>query len=319
MASVWGDQRFAPDRVAHYDRRMERSLARRALTAMLVTALALALYVTPASAVILGPSTAFTPGSTYLALGDSVTFGYLENTVVPAPRYHDQAYFLGYPEHLAKELHAKVVNPACPGETSASLINAKAQSNGCENSLGGAAGYRTLYPLHVAYTGSQLVFAVHYLKSHPSVRLVSLMIGANDLFLCMKQLKDGCLSSSDQKALRARTAHNIRIILAAIRTQAHYHGQLIVVHYYSLNDSLALYNSVSESLNAAETAGAAGFHVKFADGFGIWAAHTRNFGGNTCAAGLLTRWGPGAGTCGVHPSFAGQSLLAEAVLRALTL
>ena len=56
---------------------------------MLVTAFALALYVVPASAAILGPGTAFTPGSSYLALGDSVTFGYLENTVVPTPPYHE--------------------------------------------------------------------------------------------------------------------------------------------------------------------------------------------------------------------------------------
>jgi lysophospholipase L1-like esterase len=299
---------------------MERIYARRALTTVLATVCAFALLIAPAMArPAIGPNTPFTPGATYLALGDSVTFGYLESTVVPTPNYKNQAYFLGYPEHLAKELHANVVNPSCPGETSASLINPKAQSNGCENSLGSKVGYRTLYPLHIAYKGSQLAFAVAYLKSHHNVRLVSLMIGANDLFLCMKQLKDGCLSTSDQTALRARIAHNIHIILAAVRKQARYHGQIIIVHYYSLNDASSLYNSVSENLNAAENSGARPFHVKFADSFGIWAAHTHNFAGNTCAAGLLTRWGAGAGTCGVHPSFAGQSLLAEAVLRVLTL
>jgi hypothetical protein len=35
------------------------------------------------------------PGSQYLALGDSVTFGYMEPTVVPAPNYGDAASFPG--------------------------------------------------------------------------------------------------------------------------------------------------------------------------------------------------------------------------------
>src|SRR5438309_5288209 len=161
---------------------MERIFAPRALMTVLATACALALLAAPVSAdPAIGPNTPFTPSATYLALGDSVTFGYLESTVVPTPNYRNQAYFRGYPEHLAKELHAKVVNPSCPGETSASLINARAQSNGCENSLGSKIGYRTLYPLHVKYRGSQLAYAISYLRKHHNVRLVSLMIGANDL------------------------------------------------------------------------------------------------------------------------------------------
>jgi lysophospholipase L1-like esterase len=296
---------------------MERSLARRALTAMLVTAFALALYATSASAAILGPGTAFTPGSSYLSLGDSVTFGYLENTVVPTPPYHNQAYFLGYPEHLAKELHAKVVNPSCPGETSASLINSRAQSNGCENALHSAIGYRTLYPLHVRYSGSQLAFAVKYLRTHPHVRLVSLMIGFNDFYLCQATTKDQCLAKSELKLLLARITHNVHTIVSAIRTRGHYHGQLIIVHYYSLNYTVALINKIVSAVNAAQDAGAAPFHFKVANGYGMFRAQTRDFGGDSCTAALITRLSNGK--CGVHPTFAGQSLLAEAVLRALTL
>jgi lysophospholipase L1-like esterase len=297
---------------------MERIYARRTLTTVLATACAFALLIAPATArPAIGPHTPFVPGATYLALGDSVTFGYLESTVVPTPNYKNQAYFLGYPEHLAKDLHATVVNAACSGETSASLINPRAQSNGCENSLGSKVGYRTLYPLHVAYKGSQLAFAVRYLKTHHNVRLVSLMIGANDLFLCQKETKDACLASSEQKPVLASIAANVHTILSAIRNRAHYHGQIIIVNYYSLNYASSLYNGFSQTLNAAQDRGAMPFHVRFADGYGIFAAHTRDFAGNTCASGLITRWG--AGTCGVHPSFAGQSLLAEAVLRVLTL
>ena len=38
-----------------------------------------------------------------------------------------------------------------------------------------------MFPLHVKYSGSQLDYAVSYLKTHKKVRLVSLMVGANDL------------------------------------------------------------------------------------------------------------------------------------------
>jgi hypothetical protein len=42
--------------------------------------------------------TPITRGSRYLALGDSVTFGYQEDGVVPTPDYHDASSFVGYPE-----------------------------------------------------------------------------------------------------------------------------------------------------------------------------------------------------------------------------
>src|SRR5947209_7007687 len=57
------------------------------------------------------------PGSQYLALGDSITFGYMEANVVPPPNYNNAASFLGYPELLGRELHLRVANAACPGET----------------------------------------------------------------------------------------------------------------------------------------------------------------------------------------------------------
>ena len=297
---------------------MERIYERRALTAVLAMVCALVLYTAPASArPAIGPNTPFTPGSTYLALGDSVTFGYLESTVTPAPNYTHQGYFLGYPEHLAKDLHATVVNPSCPGETSASLINNQAQSNGCENTLRGKVGYRTLYPLHVAYTGSQLAFAVRYLRMHPKVRLVSLMIGFNDFFICETTTKDACLSASEQKPLLAKITRNVRTIVSAIRNQAHYRGQLIILHYYSLNYGLGVINKVVAAVNGAQDAGAAGAHFRVADGYALFKAQSRDFGGDTCAAALITRLSNGK--CGVHPTFAGQALLAEAVLRALTL
>ena len=102
---------------------------RRSLPPVFVAACATAAIAAP-GAVAKGKwsagATRVTAGSTYLALGDSVTFGYMEPGVVPAPDYHSAASFLAYPEQLGAELHLKVANAACPGETSASLIDASA-------------------------------------------------------------------------------------------------------------------------------------------------------------------------------------------------
>src|SRR5947208_20683 len=97
---------------------------------LLISALSFCAAAPAAGAVVRPP---VTPGSGYLALGDSVTFGYQEPQVVPAPNYQDAASFTGYPEQLGPQLKLNVANAACPGETSTSLINPKAKSNGCEN------------------------------------------------------------------------------------------------------------------------------------------------------------------------------------------
>ena len=69
--------------------------------------------------------------------------------VTPPLDYLDASNFRGFPEVLENaRLGLRVVNASCPGETTASLIDATAQSNGCENSLGSPVGYRTAFPLH---------------------------------------------------------------------------------------------------------------------------------------------------------------------------
>jgi lysophospholipase L1-like esterase len=259
-----------------------------------------------------------TRGSRYLALGDSVTFGYEEPGVVPTPNYSNPATLLGYPEQLGAELHLIVANAACPGETTDSLINANAASNGCENVGGSGTGYRKLFPLHVRYRGSQLAYAVAYLKAHPDVRLVSLMIGANDLFRCQATTADGCSGPGELQRTLAHIARNVRKILSAIRNRAHYDGQLAIVNYYSLNYASALVSGISRSLNAAVDGAAKPFHVEIGDGFGAFKLGTRRAGGDPCAARLLT-FIPSAKGCGIHPSYAGQALLAQALEKAIKL
>jgi lysophospholipase L1-like esterase len=300
-----------------------RATARRALTFVVLTACAaLGLALVSAPALAKKPAkkptaskitihTPVTPGSGYLALGDSVTFGYEEQQVVPTPNYADASSFIGYPELLGAELHLTVANAACSGETSSSLINTSAQSNGCENAPGSTTGYRTMFPLHVKYSGSQLDYAVSYLKTHKNVRLVSLMIGANDFFVCQETTADHCASLPEEAAVGATVSKNIKTILTAIRSKAHYGGQIAIVNYYSLNYSSAAGNAQSELLNTTQDSAAKPFHVEIVDGFGEFETAAAHSGGNSCTAGLITQLSTGG--CGIHPSYAGQSLLAQAL------
>jgi len=301
-----------------------RATARRALKLVVLTActaLGLALASAPALAKTSSKTpkapkvtihTPVTPGSGYLALGDSVTFGYEEQQVVPAPNYADASSFVAYPEMLGSELHLTVANAACRGETSSSLIDPTAQSNGCENAPGGGPAYRPLFPLHVKYTGSQLDYAVSYLKKHRDVQLVSLMIGANDLFLCQETTVDHCASPIELAAVIGTITKNVKTILSAIRNKAHYGGQLAIVNYYSPVASL---DGIIAPANQTIDNTAKPFHVVVADGFGEFAAADAHSGGNPCTAGLLTQLSTGG--CGIHPSYAGQGLLAQALAKAI--
>jgi lysophospholipase L1-like esterase len=300
--------------------------ARRTLTLCAATmfmlgapATAGALARAPRQALPVTPRTPVAVGSRYLALGDSVTFGYEEAGVVPASNYKDASSFLGYPELLGAELRLKVANAACSGETSSSLINRSAQSNGCENSPGNPnAGYRTAFPLHVNYKGSQLAYALSYLRSHRNVKLVSLMIGANDAFVCQETTADKCASASEQQAVAKTVTHNIRHMLSAIRHKAHYAGQLAIVNYYSLDYSSPASNAQTMFLNKVQDSAAKPFHVEIADGFGEWRVASIHSGGSPCTAGLLTQLGTPS-KCGIHPSYSGQSLLAQALEKAIRL
>src|SRR5215472_1068235 len=127
-----------------------RSLIRRAAVVAGV-AVGMAAVLMPAVPASAGSVTGPAANGTYLALGDSVAFGYVPPNAVPAPNYLDPHSLVGYPELLARQLHEHVANASCPGETSTSMLVAGAPSNGCENEPGSPIGYRTLFPLHVGY------------------------------------------------------------------------------------------------------------------------------------------------------------------------
>jgi hypothetical protein len=113
----------------------------------------------------------------YLALGDSVSFGFITSAGF---EYVNPENFVGFPDYVGQPLKFSTNNAACPGETSGSFLSSAAPDDGCRF-------YRSQVPLHVSYSSTQLDFAVAFLKAHPNTKLVSVGLGANDVLLLQKQ------------------------------------------------------------------------------------------------------------------------------------
>jgi lysophospholipase L1-like esterase len=219
-------------------------------------------------------------------------------TVVPGP----EALRLG------------VWNASCPGETTASMLVPGAQSNGCENSLGSPIGYRPQYPLHVQYEGTQMEYALRYLAVHRHTKLVTIDIGANDVFLCEETTADACASPAEFDAVLQQIAANLTTICTLIRDVAYYNDLLVALTYYSLTYSNppSAQETALEALNSVIASVTEKFGGKVADGFAAFDAPSLAAGGSGCAAELLIPVPP-AGTCNIHPSPAGHLLLAQAI------
>lgn len=245
-------------------------------------------------------------GPSYLALGDSVVFGFIAGDGFA---YGNANNFIGYPDYVGRALGLNVANASCPGEASGGFQSAAptANDNGCR-------GFKASAPLHVSYNGAptQLAFATAYLKSHPNTHLVTLGLGANDAFI----LQRTCLDTNCLLAGLAAMSANIDAILGDIRATG-YHGVLEVVNYYSLDYGDPSQVQGAQLLNHFVTASAAKRGAVVADAFTAWQHAASVAGGHTCEAGLLNiaadSPAPALPNCDVHPSQSGQQLLARVV------
>lgn len=260
------------------------------------------------------PASATSEGHSYLALGDSVPFGY---SPLVDPHFADN--FVGYPEIVARRLNIEDVNAACPGEATAGFLSLSGTDNGCR-------AFRFVFnlPLHVKYSGTQMDFALAYLRSHHNTRLVTLMLGANDAFVFEVEHPD-CVPPSAPpppscipllNALFATINANLNTILSEIRSTG-YTGLIVAVTYYSLNYADPFVVAGTEALNAQMIEAANAHGALIASGFDAWQAATPltpPVNGDPCLAGLLIPVGSG---CNIHPSPLGRDLLAGAVINAI--
>ncbi len=278
-------------------------------------------------------------GKKYLALGDSIPFGFDPVHASTTPTQISK--FVGYPE-LVNLVGVRSVNAGCPGETTGSFLDASAPDNGCHGwKASGAA-------LHVDYNGAptQFAYALDFLAANKTkTATVSIQLGANDLFLlqnsctasaptpeavgacivasggtktpveCGTELVTACIGAG-APAVIGQTAQNIGIIIGGIR-QTGYTGQVVVATYYALNyanpadPNLQLIYALDQAL--VQVAQATGSHV--AKGFSTFGAASARAGGDSGLAGL--RYKLPDGTYDFHPSRTGQILLAAAVAAAV--
>ena len=246
----------------------------------------------------------------YLALGDSVVFGYITRA---GYAWGNANNFIGYPDYVGLELDLSSADAACPGETTSGFISSIGADNGCRP-------YRANFPLHVAYNSTQLDYATQFLAKHKKTKLVSVSLGANDLFLLQKACflqpdPAACIATGLPGALGAIGA-NMNTILGSLRATG-FKGVLMVVNYYSLDYSDPQGTAITALLNQvlADVADANGAVVADAySAFGA-AAMTPFAGGQPCKTGLLNvnPQDPTLSTCDVHPSQSGQQLLADTV------
>jgi lysophospholipase L1-like esterase len=239
----------------------------------------------------------------YLALGDSVPFG-LNPLLVPPP---NDNVFVGYPEYLRELLDMPLENAACPGETTASFTSLEAAGAGTALNC---AGFKASGWLHADYTGTQLDYALEFLRTHTRVRLVTIALGANDLFdlqaACSFQA--GCILGG-LPSVQERIRSSMNQILGALQ-QTGYEGEIVVPLYYSPSPDLLVTGAVS-AMNQALAGIDPALGVGFVDLQAAFLRESAAFGNDPCAAGLLVPL-PGGG-CDEHPSVAGAQLIAAEI------
>ena len=242
-------------------------------------------------------------GRPYLALGDSVSFGFITNAGF---EYVNPENFIGFPDYVGQTLKLHTSNAACPGETSGSFLSSTAPDDGCRF-------YRSQVPLHVSYTSTQLDFAVSFLKSHPETRVVSIGLGANDVLLLRAQCADDptCIALGLPHVLFA-VETNLITILSNLRA-AGFKGIIVVVNYYSVDYSDTNETAITVALNQTLAAASAQAGSVVADVFTAFQAAAGPAGGHTCNVGLLNALPQNQFACDIHPSQSGQKLIARTV------
>jgi GDSL-like Lipase/Acylhydrolase family len=282
---------------------------------------AIALVVMLAATMLAGPLVRRTlaasgPPPPYLALGDSVAFGYS-----PLVDPSDPHNFSGYPTPAAQALKESLTNASCPGETSSHFIDLTGSDHGC-------GVYRANFPLHVGYSGAQLAFADSFLQSHPATQVVSINIGANDLFV-LQTTCGGNISCirAGLPGMLATLAANLNTIYGHIRNLDGYHNALVALTYYSLNYTDPVGTAIISEVNTVVAQVTVNWGGKVADGFGAFKAITvPTFNGDSCAAGLLIL--VSSTTCNIHPSYpsdnglephadTGRAALGQAIVNAV--
>jgi lysophospholipase L1-like esterase len=150
------------------------------------------------------------PKTYYLALGDSLAYGY-------QPDFNwDDGYNDDFYAYLqSTDGNLSITNYACPGETSVSFL-----TNTCP--------FKFL--VKNWYWPSQMQAALNFIAAHPGqVSPVTLDMGANDLLSCFS---NGNINQSCAQQAFTNVEQNLPIIYSNLVSALHGQGDLLIMDYY---------------------------------------------------------------------------------------
>jgi lysophospholipase L1-like esterase len=206
------------------------------------------------------------PKRYYLALGDSLAFGFqFVKFNANFPSVPASIFSTGYADDLAGMLQEirpgiTTLNYGCPGETSVTFIQ-----GGCIYTAAG-------FPLHDPYDGSQLSAALAFLHAHRGqVSPITINLGVNDLngltTLCGDDVS--CYFANGP-ALLQTIATNLHYILSQLRAAAP-DAEIITFTNYDVAFLLdARFLQLTQAFNSAIISTAASSSVRVADVFGAF-------------------------------------------------
>ena len=239
------------------------------------------------------------PQKYYLALGDSLAFGFQGFKVVPP--FAPTQFTTGYVDDFARQLltakdEIRTVNDGCPGATTTTLL-----------SVAGCTTYP--FPLHHSYATTQIADAVAFLNANPDkVSPITLNIGANDTLAavtaCGGLANIPCIIGA-VPGLQTSIGGGVASAVGQLRAAAP-NAKILVVGLYNPYEAIGftLGNNLSAAINGAIAAGAASGGATFVDPLS-----TFNVGqpqpATICALTLMCNFGD------IHASDAGYQKIAD--------
>lgn len=228
------------------------------------------------------------PKSYYLALGDSLAFGYQPNLTF------SQGYTDDFNANLKTHGTKYFTNMGCPDETSTTFMK-----GGCPY----------WYLRKTFYSGSQLNAALSFIKGHAGkVSPVTLDIGANDVLPDIN--KSDCSISSTWQTDLATFNTNFVSILKQLSTALGGKGDLLVMNYYDPYQNVCATSNPNvltdlQLMNSNIQADTAGTSAHVVDVFSAFGATTPN--PNICAYTWMC-----SSYNDIHPTQTGYGVIAQA-------
>jgi lysophospholipase L1-like esterase len=244
------------------------------------------------------------PKGYYLALGDSITYGFQPTKARPGAR--PSAFDSGYVDVVATRLRKvapgiEVVNYGCPGESTVTFTR------------GGCPAFADRIELHDAFRGSQLRAALSFLRGHPEdVSPITLTLYGNDWLPLLLDTCKGNIACVRKHApkVTASFGSRLRSILEQLRAAAPT-AEIVVTGAWNpdpgqLRQLRSTYRSLEASIARAATAS----HARIARMLPVFnpPVNVRAQRARLCAFTFICSKGD------PHPTDAGYRAMAAAVL-----